>query len=939
MFRTMFLGSMLVAGMTLLLTARAPTLRADEKQYRFETFKFSDMPRRVIGVKYRAGDARSAVPLGGLGTGTVYFDSLGRFTGQALTNSYRPAGGIMNGCGFTVRVECDGRTIDKPLSNLVRSYMGHFPIVDMEASDDAMPVALQLRGMSPFVLGDSRASAVPTALFRFTAKNTSDKAAKVTVNFQWEAPAASSGANREGNVDGFLVWNLGELPPDGRTTVRVKFAAANSMAELTARLKTPHGNLIVDDDGAFNWEDRGQQCLATSKGGCLSQHGFYLRYNDGRAKQAGTRITGKERLENLIRAGRNADEVRLKTTDNALAIQVLRRDGVLEYVIHNTSARPIKDARLAVYANLEAGHTESDDHGWLDRNLGALVITDATGAACALAGEGSPDAGYCGMWPASIQAMRDDKGVALAKWRMPTDTSAPRRTLKTSGEGSALVTREDPHDHAGCTIAAIGETTPVICENATPEGVSVSASAVLQANETREMRLVLAWFYPDARDSAGRHVGHQYSKWFASSAAVAKYAAEHWDDLTRRTGAWQEEIYDDAKLPAWMKDQLVNSLYSLARNTAWLEDGRFTHSESFIGCPITETIVCRFYGSIPIAMFFPELERNTMRQFIRHQRADGAIAFAFGGGENWDAPYYDTQKVIDSSEFVLMAWRDYTWWNDRAWAAEVYPAVKKAIRFARTLDTDGDSLINDDLSGQYYDCWQFHGASAYTNGIWLAALKAAAEFARTQNDDAFRADCRALLQKAQTSYEEKLWTGQYYRLWNDTEKGRRSDTCLAAQLTGQWYAYASGLGEIVPHEHIVTALNRINRANGAGPVWALVNGITPGGGRDVTGTNGHSQSATLGETWCYAATCVYAGCPELGLPRAARLGENISLRQRRLWNTTWNMNPDTGEMLWGDEYYSNLCVWDLYGAYTGRHSLHESAKNVHSPTKRDLEDR
>jgi hypothetical protein len=700
------------------------------------------------------------------------------------------------------------------------------------------------------------------------------------------------------------------------------------MAELRTRLKTPHGNLIVDDDGAFNWEDHGKQCLTTSKGGCLSQHGFCLRYNDGQAKRAGTRIVGKERLENMVRAGRDTDEVRLKTVDNTIAIQVLRRDGVLEYVIHNISARPIKDAQLAVYANLEAGHTETDDHGWLDRDLGALVITDATGAACALAGERAPAAGYCGTWPASIQAMREGKGTVYTEWRTPADTTAPRRTVKTYGEGGALVTREDPHDRAGCTIATVGEARPVIGENATPEEVSISATVALRANETREMRFVLAWFYPDARDSAGRLVGHQYSNWFNSSAEVAKYVAKHWDDLTQRTAAWQEKIYDHAKLPGWLKDQLVNSLYSLARNTAWLKDGRFTHSESFIGCPITETIVCRFYGSIPIAMFFPELERNTMRQFMRRQRADGAIAFAFGGGENWDAPYYDTQKVIDSSEFVLMAWRDYVWWNDSAWAAEVYPSVKKAILFARTLDTRGDGLINDDLSSQYYDCWQFHGVSAYTNGIWLAALKAAAMFAAAQKDDAFRADCEALFQKAGASFEEKLWTGDYYRLWNDTQKRQRNDTCLAAQLTGQWYAYLSGLGEVVPHGHIVAALKHIDRANGAGSVCALVNGITPSGGRDKTGANNHSQSATLGETWCYAATCLYAGCPELGLPRAARLGENISLRQRRLWNTTWNMDPDTGEMLWGDEYYSNLCVWNLFGAYTGQRSLLNSAKGL-----------
>ncbi|UCH33244.1 MAG: hypothetical protein JSV65_11740 [Armatimonadota bacterium] len=916
--------------LTVIIAACSTAVAAGALPYRFETFRFPDCPRTVVGVAYRAGDANSTVPLGGLGTGTVYFDSLGRFTGQAIANSYRPVGGVMEGCEFVVRTESAGRVVDKPLAELVRAYLGHFPIADLECAGDELPVAVRVRAMSPFILRDARASATPAAMFRFAIDNTSEKPVKTSVTFRWRTPlqADGGGARAEGNVGGFLVWNLGDLAPGAQTAVPVAFAAVDSIGGLSERLKAPAGDLVVDDDGAFNWEDEGKQCLTTAAGGCLSQHGFYLHYILSGRRRAGTLIRGAQRLENLTRAGREDGLVRLASTDGALAVEVRSRSGAIEYEITNVGSAPIRDLRLSVYANLEAGNTESDDAGRLDARRRALVVGDATGAACGLASERSPNAGWCGTWDAAITRMREGDAVPFREWQPVAAASHHRRTSTTRGPTALFVTRENTPDRGGCTVAVLpGAASPDGAGRFTrsagrtpgsPETVAVTGTLHLKPGRSGELRFVLAWFYPDARDSAGRFVGHQYANWFDGSLAVAKHVAGNWDWLARRVGEWQDRIYDDPRLPDWLKDQLVNSLYSLARNTSWLKDGRFTHSESFVGCPITETIVCRFYGSIPIAAFFPELEKNTMRQFIRHQRGDGAIPFAFGGGENWDAPYYETQQIINSSEFVLMARRDYFWWHDREWAGEVYPAVKKAVAFARTLDTDGDGLINDELSRQYYDCWQFHGAASYTGGIWLAALKAAAALAQVEGDNAFREECEALFEQARASFERKLWTGSYYRLWHDTAANTRSDTCLAAQLTGQWYAYLCGLGEILSREHVIAALEHINRANGAGDVWALVNGVTPDGSRDTTGTNGHSHTATLGETWCYAATCIYAGRPDLGLPRAQRLAENIALRQRRTWDTTWNLDPDSGDMLWGREYYSNMCVWDLWGALVGR---------------------
>ena len=909
----------------LLLSLLAAAAPAAELGY--GTFHFPDPPRTVVGVRYPAGVPRSALPLGGLGTGTVYLDSHGRFTGQALANSYRPAGGVMANTGFTVTAAGAGGSDSRPLPALVQTYLGHFPMADLEAGGRGFPLGVQVRACSPFVLGDARLSATPAALFRFRLHNPGRRRVRAAVSFRWDTPLPSeaTGTQAQGNVDGFLSWRLGDLAPGGEVVVPVFFVTARSLADLKQELARPVGTVDLDADGAFNWEDGGRQSLPAGQGGCLSQHGFYLHYGAGGPRRAGTLVVGSPRLEGLVRARYRRHDALLAAPDGSLQVQVSKITGGLAYRVRNTGRQALSDLRLSVYANLEAAHSEGDDRGWLDAGLGALVVTDGTGACCALASSRPPEGGWCGLWGGTLTRLAQDEGLLRNQWRQ-----APR------GRGSRVnldyqwcaVTREDPRHRAGCTAAVLGGRgvvtipyQPFPSSAAPPEVVGVTGEVDLGPGQVRELRFLLAWFYPDARDGAGSFVGHQYARWFDGSLAVARFAARNWDLLLRRTGEWQERIYGEPRLPAWLADQLVNSLYPLARNTCWLYDGRFTQSESFIGCPITETIVCRFYGSIPLAMFFPELEKNTMRQFLRHQRADGAIPFAFGNGESWDSPYCETQQILDSSEFVLMAWRDCAWWQDRAWAQEVYPAVKQALAFARTLDTDGDGLINDQLSRQYYDCWQFSGAASYTSGIWLAALRAGAAFARLLGDADYEQQCLAALRPGQKSSERKLWTGRYYRLWNDTARADRSDTCLAAQLTGQWYAYLCGLGEVLPREHLLAALEHIGSTNGAGAVWGLVNGLCPDGSRDQSGSNGHSATATLGETWCYAATCLYAGRPELGLPRAERLARNLALRQGRLWNTTWNLDPDRGEMLWGDQYYSNMCVWDLWGALLGRRRL------------------
>ena len=84
----------------------------------------------------------------------------------------------------------------------------------------------------------------------------------------------------------------------------------------------------------------------------------------------------------------------------------------------------------------------------------------------------------------------------------------------------------------------------------------------------------------------------------------------------------------------------MQGLYSYAKNTVWVDEHRsdrwyepngfFVHSESFIGCPITETMVCRQHGHITTLLLWPELEKSTLAGFAHFQNRQGEIPFSFG---------------------------------------------------------------------------------------------------------------------------------------------------------------------------------------------------------------------------------------------------------------------------------------------------------------------
>jgi len=111
--------------------------------------------------------------------------------------------------------------------------------------------------------------------------------------------------------------------------------------------------------------------------------------------------------------------------------------------------------------------------------------------------------------------------------------------------------------------------------------------------------------------------------------------------------------------------------------------------------------------------------------------------------------------------------------------------------------------------------------------------------------------------KAQKTYVDKLWNGEYFRYDMDSEY---RDAIQADQLAGQWYANLTGLGDLVPREMQKSALKKIYATNvlkfGNGEMGAA-NGMNADG--TIMRGNEQAEEVWVGTTFGLAALLLSDG--------------------------------------------------------------------------------
>lgn len=419
----------------------------------------------------------------------------------------------------------------------------------------------------------------------------------------------------------------------------------------------------------------------------------------------------------------------------------------------------------------------------------------------------------------------------------------------------------------------------------------------LKPGEKRAVPMAISWDFPVVEFGAGRKWFRHYTDYYgtsgANSFAIARDAIQHSSEWSAAIDEWQAPYIKDESKPLWYRGMLFNELYVVADGGSFwgrpVESDIKTLSQfAFMECfdyPYYGTLDVRFYGSLPLVKFWPELDKQELRQFadtvlrewpeknvwvwksqqledpvLRIRKKKGAVPHDLGVPQ--EDPFFgvnqfswqDTSGWKDlNSKFVLMVYRDYvlTGSTDTEFLRYSWPAVQESIQYLEQYDHGSGIPQNDGYPDQTYDTWVVRGESAYSGGLWLAALRASEEIAKKLQQPEATAKYHAMFAKARQTYIEKLWNGEYFRY--DTQSDYR-DSIQADQLAGQWYATMTGLGDLVPREMQISSLKKIfafNVEKFADGKMGAVNGIAPDG--SLIHTNEQVQEVWTGTTFGLAA--------------------------------------------------------------------------------------
>lgn len=418
-------------------------------------------------------------------------------------------------------------------------------------------------------------------------------------------------------------------------------------------------------------------------------------------------------------------------------------------------------------------------------------------------------------------------------------------------------------------------------------GAAVCITFDLAPGQTIEVPFVLAWDMPIMQFELGTAWYKRYTAFYGTSGnsawKIAIDAIENRKQWQQQITDWQKPILDDPERPIWYKTALFNELYFLTDGaTAWehgrvdevspLSDyiGRFLYIECF-DYPHYATFDVDYYASFALLELFPELEKGLMRHYgdvvvsedlrdhpittsgkIAPRKLAGAVPHDLGGPDEdpWLQPnnyrYRDVNDWKDlNPKFVLRLYRDIVLLNDETLARDYFKAAQMAMDYMQKFDYDSDGIPeNGGYPDQTYDNWSAKGVSAYSGGLWLAALTSMNALAQQLGETEIASKYKLQLEQALDVYQSTLWNGDYY------DYDASDNSIMSDQLAGQWYLDLIGL-PLLPDENVISVLKTIYLYNvqgfGDGKMGA-VNGMRPDGQVDKS----HIQSQEMWTGVAYA---------------------------------------------------------------------------------------
>jgi non-lysosomal glucosylceramidase len=468
---------------------------------------------------------------------------------------------------------------------------------------------------------------------------------------------------------------------------------------------------------------------------------------------------------------------------------------------------------------------------------------------------------------------------------------------------------------------------------------SVAVSVDLDPGEERDIEFRLTWHLPNRprgwdgniiRDDPflTETVRNAYATRYDDAWEVAADVDRRLPDLERSTREFVTALYDSS-LPAPVVDAVGSNLSAIRSTTcfvlegdvfaAW--EGSFDHAGS---CEGTCTHVWNYAQAL--AWLFPDLERSARRtEFLLETRDDGRMNFRTN--RVFGSPAWDFHPAADGQlGAIVRVYREWLLSGDDDFLRELWPQLRRSLEFAaREWDADGDGVL-DSRQHNTYDI-EFYGENSLANSLFIAALHAAARLADHLGEAEAARDYLARAERCAERMDALLFNGEYYQQRLDDVDAMRyqyGDGVLSDQLLGQLLAHVVGIGHVLPHDHVRSAIAAVHRHNfrsdlsehesvqrtyALGDEGGLVLCSWPRGGRPRIPFV-YSDEVWTGIEHQVAAHLAYEGMPERALEIVAATRGRYDGVRRNPWN----------EVECGNHYARSLSSWALLLAWTGQRS-------------------
>ncbi|MFP4547401.1 MAG: GH116 family glycosyl hydrolase [Fidelibacterota bacterium] len=367
---------------------------------------------------------------------------------------------------------------------------------------------------------------------------------------------------------------------------------------------------------------------------------------------------------------------------------------------------------------------------------------------------------------------------------------------------------------------------------------SIGITRNLDKDEAFEHSFLMTWNFPNAygshniqegmepiewlkdddywvKQTKTTNIGNYYNNFFKDAADVAEYMIENRVDLFQRTNQFFTDYYR-SDLPKFVLDQVNSNLNTFISSSTLTKAKEFAIREGMSpnkSWGPNGTMDVSLYGSTMIVSLFPELQQSTMRQHKKVQTDKGEIGHGLGYDLNYlQSGTWGVYHRIDlPGNYLQQVMRDYFWTGDKQYLKEIYPSLKEAFYYVLDhRDEDGDLLPDMEGIMCSYDNFPMYGVASYIHTQWLCAVAGLEKAAEIMKDEETVEKAKKVYDITHQKVEEKLWNGEYYRLYNDADDGKGIDeACLTDQIIGQWMAHQSGLGYILDPEKVHASLKNV----------------------------------------------------------------------------------------------------------------------------------